>query len=247
MFSILGVCGRYVSPEQSAIERAFRLDRRSNPNPFVRRFNVAPSDTIPFLRQPSDSDGLELASGRWGFVPHWWKEAKLPRLSFNARVEEAVKKPMWRDAWARARCLIPADGYYEWQAIERTDPATGEIKPAKQPHFIRRVDGKLFCFAGLMSYWRNPQTGEALRSCTLLTTGATGALTEIHERVPLILPESAYRSWLDRKLTDPAKVQALAEAPVPSSEFTYWKVRLLVNTAKADGPELIERLETQDP
>jgi putative SOS response-associated peptidase YedK len=151
---------------------------------------------------------------------------------------------MWRDAWARARCLIPAEGYYEWQAVEHTDPATGEIRPAKQPHFIRRADGKLFCFAGLMSYWRNPQTGEALRSCTLLTTDATGALTEIHERVPLILPEDAYRSWLDRKLTDPAKVQALAEAPVPSSEFTYWKVRLLVNKAKADGPELIERMET---
>jgi putative SOS response-associated peptidase YedK len=237
------MCGRYVSPEQAAIERAFRLDRRSNPNPFVRRFNVAPSDTIPFLRQPSDSDGLELAAGRWGLVPHWWKDAKLPRLSFNARVEEAAKKPMWRHAWRHARCLIPAEGYYEWQEAKRT-PTTGKTKQPKQPYFIRRADGALFCFAGLMSYWKDPTTGEAIRSCALLTTDSTGALADIHDRVPVILPESAYMAWLDRKFTDPAKVKTLADANVPPSEFTHWKVRLLVNNAKADGPELIEPLET---
>ncbi len=93
------------------------------------------------------------------------EEAKPPRTSFIARLEEAAGKPMWRDAWARARCLIPAKGWYEWQVVEYTDAATGEIKVVKQPHFIRRADGKLLCFAGLMSYWKQPRTGKALRSC----------------------------------------------------------------------------------
>jgi len=234
------MCGRYVSPEEAAIERAFHLGRTNSPNPFVRRFNVYPTDTIPFVRRLSDSEELELAAGRWGFVPHWWKDAKPPRLSHIARVEEAAEKPMWRDAWAGARCLVPAEGWYEWQAVERADPATGEIKPAKQPHFIRRADGKLSCFAGLMSYRKDPLTGEVLRSCAIMTSQAEGALAAIHERAPLVLPESAYADWLDRKLTDPRKVNAVAQARVPPEAFSHWKVRLLVNNTKSDGPELIE-------
>ena len=178
------MCGRFVSPEEATIERYWHLGRRNNPNPFARRFNVFPTDTIPFLRLPSSSDELELAAGRWGLVPHWWKEAKPPKTTFNARLEEAAGKPMWRDAWARARCLVPAEGWYEWQAVERVDPATGEIKKAKEPHFIRRKDGGLLCFAGLASYWKNPRTGEALRSCAIVTAEASGLLAEIHALAP---------------------------------------------------------------
>lgn len=238
------MCGRFVSPEERALERAFDLGRRDNPNPFARRFNVCPTDTIPFLRMPSNSDRLELATGRWGMVPHWWKEAKPPKTSFNARLEEAAEKPMWRDAWSRARCLVPAEGWYEWQAVERVDPATGEIRPAKQPYFIRRKDGAILCFAGVMAYWKNPKTGEALRSCAVLTTAAAGGLAEIHERAPVVLPREAYDAWLDRSLVDPEAVRAVAGQRVPPAELTQWKVRLLVNNAKSDGPELIEPLET---
>ena len=234
------MCGRYVSPEEAAIARAFHLGRH---NPFKRKFNVFPTDTIPFLRLPSRSEELQLAGGRWGLVPHWWKDAKLPRTSFNARLEEAAEKPMWRDAWSRARCLIPAEGWYEWQAVERTDPATGEITQEKQPHFIRRKDGGLLCFAGLMSHWKNPKTGEPLVSCAMLTAAAAESLAEIHERAPVVLPESAHAAWLDRKLTDPAQAKAIADARVSPAEFTHWKVRLLVNNAKLDGPELIEPLQ----
>jgi len=234
------MCGRFVSPEEAAIERAFHLGRRSNPNRFARRFNVFPTDTIAFLLLPSDSAELELAAGRWGFVPHWWKQAKPPRLCHIARVEEVAQKPMWRDAWAGARCLVPAEGWYEWQAVERVDPATGELRSAKQPHFIRRADGKLSCFAGLMSYRKDPLTGEVLRSCAIMTSQAEGALAAIHERAPLVLPETAYADWLDRKLTDPRKVNAVAQARVPPEAFSHWKVRLLVNNTKLDGLELIE-------
>jgi putative SOS response-associated peptidase YedK len=237
------MCGRFVSPEERAIERAFDLGRRDNPNPFARRFNVFPTDTIPFLRQPASSDRLELATGRWGMVPHWWKEAKPPKTSFNARLEEAADKPMWRDAFARSRCLIPAEGWYEWGPVERVDPSTGEIKAAKQPYFVRRKDAELFCFAGLAAYWKDPQTGEPLRSCAILTAQAEGALANVHDRAPVVLPREAYDAWLDRKIVDPGKAKALAERRVPSGGFTQWKVRLLVNNAKSDGPELIERLD----
>jgi len=241
------VCGRFVSPEERALERAFDLGRRDNPNPFARRYNVFPTDTIPFLRLPSDSSRIELAAGRWGMVPHWWKEAKPPKTSFNARLEEAADKPMWRDAFARARCLVPAEGWYEWKAVERIDPATGEIKPAKQPYFIQRKDAALFCFAGLAAYWKDPKTGEALRSCAILTAAAEGALAGIHDRAPVVLPPEAYGAWLDRGLDDPGEAKALAGRRVPHTELTQWKVRLLVNNAKSDGPELIERLDEDDP
>ena len=237
------MCGRFVSPEERALERAFDLGRRDNPNPFSRRFNVFPTDTIPFLRMPSNADRLELATGRWGMVPHWWKEAKPPKSSFNARLEEAAEKPMWRDAWSRARCLVPAEGWYEWQAVERVDPATGEIRPAKQPYFIRSKDGAILRFAGLMAYWKNPKTGEALRSCAILTAPAAGPLADIHERAPLVLSPEAQDAWLDRRITDPKRVEQIAGRRVPPAELTQWKVRLLVNNAKSDGPELIEPLE----
>src|SRR5258706_13066458 len=121
------MCGRYVSPEQAAIERAFHLGRCGG-DPFKRKFNVFPSDTVPFLRGVPDSPELELAAGRWGFVPHWWEDAKPPRGSHIARVGEVAQQPMWRDAWTRARCLLPAEGWYEWKTVERLDPVTGEIR-----------------------------------------------------------------------------------------------------------------------
>ncbi len=239
------MCGRYVSPEQAAIERAWHIGRHNNA-PFKRRFNTFPTDTIAFLRFAPDSTELELDTGRWGFVPHWWKEAKPPHTSHMARVEEAARKPMWRDAWRRARCLIPAEGWYEWQVVERVDPATGEVKPGKQPHFIHRADGKLFCFAGLMSYSKNPQSGEPLLSCAVLTAAAEGELATIHDRTPVVLPESAHGAWLDRSLIDAEKVKEIAAMRAKPEEFAHWKVRLLVNNTRIDGPELIEPLEASD-
>jgi putative SOS response-associated peptidase YedK len=235
------MCGRYVSPEEAAIARAFRIAARANP--FPRRFNVCPTDTVPFVRARADSGEVEIASGRWGLVPHWWKEAKPPRASFNARLEEAAQKPMWRDALARSRCLVPAEGWYEWGPAERADPATGEIGRVKQPHYIKRADGELACFAGVAAYWKDPATGEALRSCAILTAAATGPLASIHDRAPVVLAESAYAAWLDRGLDDPAQAAAIAARGMAPECFAHWTVRTLVNDAGRDGPELIERAQ----
>ena len=141
------MCGRSVSPDPSAIERAWHIGRH-NSNPFIRRFNVQPTTTAPFLKRHAESGEWELITGRWGFIPHWWKESKPPKFAFNARLEEAASNPMWREPLRHSRCLIPAEGWYEWRERQRTDPATGEIEAYKQPHYIRRRDGSLFCFAG---------------------------------------------------------------------------------------------------
>jgi putative SOS response-associated peptidase YedK len=107
------MCGRYVSPEQAAIEHEWPIGR-ANSNPFPRVFNVAPTTLVPILRLDRESDELELTAARWGLIPHWWKDNKLPAHTINARSEDAPTKPMWRTALRNWRCLIPAEGWYEW-------------------------------------------------------------------------------------------------------------------------------------
>ena len=121
------------------------------------------------------------------------------------------------------------------------DPRTGEIVKAKQPHYVKRADGALACFAGLMAVWRPPE-GEPLLSCAIMTVDATGHLAQVHERAPVVLPESSYDAWLDRRLVDGVAIQALTDARMPPEAFVHHPVRPLVNSARADGPELIEPL-----
>jgi putative SOS response-associated peptidase YedK len=233
------MCGRYVSPEQAAIERAWRVGRVTG-NPLVRRFNVAPTDPVPLL--VNDRGVLTLGTARWGLIPHWWKEEKPPKLSFNARIEEAATKPMWRDPMRFGRCLVPAEGWYEWRVTEETDPQTGEIVKAKQPHYIRRNDGRLLCFAGLLSRRSVPGDAEPQLTCAILTAAATGALAELHDRMPIVLPDDAHDAWLDRALKDAAQASVLARSGQSADALTHFPVRKLVNSARNDGPELIEPL-----
>ena len=234
------MCGRYVSPEQAAIERAWRIARATG-SALVRRFNVAPTDSVPLLAL--EQGELVLGKARWGLIPHWWKEAKAPKLSFNARLEEAAAKPMWRDPMRFGRCLIPAEGWYEWRAVEQTDPQTGEIAQVKQPYYIRRQDERLFCFAGLMSRRSVPGSDEPQLTCALITTAAQGPLAEVLDRMPVVLPDEAHDAWLDRALRDPAQASAIARDRQRPEVFTHFPVRKLVNSTRNDGPELIEPLE----
>lgn len=231
------MCGRYVSPAESEIERAWHVGRE-NSNPFPRRYNVAPTALIPALLRNPESDRLALCIARWGLIPHWWKDAKPPRLTFNARAEEAASKPMWRTPLRNARCLVPAAGWYEWKEVERTDPATGEIVKAKQPYFIHLPDDRLFCFAGVMSQFHKP--GEApLVSCAFLTTAATGPLMDVHDRMPVVLPDEAHAAWLDCALTDAGDAIALATGRA-LTDFSHHPVSLRVNATRNDDPALTE-------
>jgi putative SOS response-associated peptidase YedK len=229
------MCGRYVSPDQSAIERAWRL-RRANPLPFVRRFNVAPTDPVPMLAL--EDGALTLESARWGLIPGWWREEKPPKLSFNARVEEAAAKPMWRDAMRFGRCLVPAEGWYEWRTGEQLDPATGEIVKSKQPYYIRRRDGRLVCFAAVASR-RNSET-----SCAILIAPSAGPIAPLHDRMPIALPEEAHEQWLEPAMKDAQRASELARAAARPDELVHYPVRKLVNSTRNDGPELIEPLQS---
>ena len=212
------MCGRYVSPEQASIERAWQV-RRSSGLGFPRRFNVQPTTDVPMLML--DADGLSLAAARWGLIPHWWKQDKPPTFTINARLEEAAGKPMWRDPMRRTRCLLPAEGWYEWQ----------ELAGGKQPHFFAREDRKPFCFAGLLSTWNGKL------SCALLTKAAEGPVAEVHDRMPVVLPDQAHSGWLDPALQD---ATAFARAHALAREFTHHAVSKRVNHARNEGPQLIE-------
>jgi len=197
------MCGRYVSPDTAAIERAWQI---AGGELFPQRFNAAPTMTVPILRR--GGNGMELAAARWWFVPAWWRKPKPPTHAFNARAEDAAAKSMWRDAYSDSRCLIPAEGWYEWQAAEQTDPRTGEIKPIRQPHYFFRPDRTLLCFAGLMSLRRDAKETPAL-TCAILTRDAAPALAAIHDRMPVVLPEALFARWLDPALRDPAAIEAI--------------------------------------
>lgn len=233
------MCGRYVSPDEAAIERAWHIGRR-NGNPFARRFNVQPTTQVPILRLDRESGELELALARWGLIPHWWKDAKPPRLTFNARSEEAATKPMWRGPMRHARCLMPAEGWYEWQALAVPDPRTGEIKVQKQPHFIRRSDGKLVCFAALFSEW-TPAAGAPPRlSCAILTRDAAPSVHGVHDRMPVVMPDAAFPQWLDRVIEKPEQVAALIASA--QTDFEHYPVSRRLNTARDDAEDMIRPL-----
>ncbi len=241
------MCGRYVSPEQSAIERAWRIGRY-NGVPFECRFNVQPSAIVPFLRR-AQSGERELITGRWGLIPAWWKQAKPPRSTFNARIEEAAAKPMWRHAFRHARCLIPAQGWYEWRESQRTDPDTGEIKAVKQPYYVRRRDESLFCFAGLMSLGSQEGEGEPQASCAILTTSAAGPAAELHDRMPVVLADEGHAMWLDSGVVEPGELAAVVAKHLRPDAFEHYAVSTLVNNNKMDEARLIEPIEgsTRNP
>jgi putative SOS response-associated peptidase YedK len=217
------MCGRYVSPEQASIERAWKIDRTSG-NPFPRRFNVQPTTQVPVLRL--EDGALLLEPARWGLIPHWWKQDKPPAASINARLEEISGKPMWRDSIGRSRCLLPAEGWYEWE----------QTAGGKQPHYITRRDRRPFCFAGLLSVWRGAP------SCALLTTQALGPIAEVHDRMPVVLPDEDHAAWLDPALHDAAVLTAMALEPMPPEAFEHYAVSRRVNNAQNEGPDLIEPL-----
>jgi putative SOS response-associated peptidase YedK len=227
------MCGRYVSPDDAAVERYFTIDRRT-PHPLARHFNVAPTTLVPIVRKTRE--GLtELAQARWGLVPSWWKQDKLPTSTFNARSEEAALKPMWRQAYRHSRCLIPAEGWYEWRETEVVDRSTGEVRKVKQPYYIHRGDEPVFSFAGLVSWWKGVEA-EPLVSCALLTKAAAPDLQYIHPRMPVVLAPDDHARWLDPQLSAGDVGDLVSRA---LEAFQSYPVGTRVNNARNDSPGLI--------
>lgn len=182
------------------------------------RFNVAPTQDIPIVRQTEA--GRELAIVRWGLIPSWSKDAKSGPLLINARSETAAEKPAFRSAFKSRRCLIPADGFYEWKKIGNK----------KQPYHFRLTDGHLLAFAGLWERWKE------IESCTIFTTAANELSGQFHDRMPAILSPNDYAEWLDPQSKEPGKLLT----PFPASEMEAVAVNPIVNNARNEGPECIE-------
>jgi putative SOS response-associated peptidase YedK len=204
-------------------------------SPLRARYNIAPSQEIPTLVAGPDGDadgGLEIQWKKWGLVPSWTKDAATGGRLFNARSETADVKPSFRSAWKRRRCLVVADGFYEW-----TPRARGH-----QPYHFRRPQGSLLALAGLYETWQG-EGGEIIESCTVLTTEANKDLEGVHHRMPVILDSADVRIWLDPR-TDPGSLKALMR-PAASGTLERNPVTRRTNSPQFDDPECL--LPDPDP
>ncbi len=220
------MCGRFAlfSPED-ILAAMFGVEGDRFP---AASYNIAPSRDVAAVRiAPEGRARRELARLRWGLIPSWAKDPTIGNRMINARVETVPDKPAFRSAFRRRRCLVPADGFYEWQ----------KAGSRKQPYFVRMADGKPFAFAGLWERWEGP--GGDVSSCTLLTTEANDLLAPIHDRMPVILSPAEFDAWLDPETQDPRKLLPLLR-PCPPGLLTAFPVRALVNNPAADDPRCIE-------
>jgi putative SOS response-associated peptidase YedK len=219
------MCGRFtlkVKPKELEADPFHVVD----PSELPARFNITPSQAVAVVRQDGGVRRLSLL--RWGLVPHWEPSAEKPKAFANARAESADARPVFREAFRRKRCLIPATGFYEWQAAAPGKP--------KQPYLFRLPEGRPFAFAGLWEEWAGPD-GEPLETCAILTTDANDTVRPVHERMPVILPGDDFEQWLDPKAT-PADAKALLR-PYPGAMEGY-AVSRWVNDARHDDERCLE-------
>ncbi|MEJ2718431.1 MAG: SOS response-associated peptidase [Deltaproteobacteria bacterium] len=174
-----------------------------------------------------DSDRRKFVMLRWGLIPFWAKDIKIGYKTINARSETAPGKPAFRSAFKKRRCLIPADGFYEWKSA----------KGKREPYLVRLKDEQLFAFAGLWERWKGPDD-DVIESCTILTTGANEFLSPIHDRMPVILPARDYHAWLDPLVEEPETLLSLL-VPYPPDEMTAVPVSSRVNKTSYDDPDCI--------
>lgn len=185
---------------------------------------------------PATQPRREMHVARWGLLPHWAKQRSAGAKMINTRIETVAAK--FTNPLRTKRCLVPADGYFEWQV--QSGGAT------KQPYFIQAADGAPLAFAGLYSWWRDPAARASgkdvpwLLTCSILTTASTGAMTELHDRVPVVLGPGSVEAWLDTSLTTPDEALAVASSPAPP--LTWHPVATTVNAVRNNGPELVEPL-----
>lgn len=229
------MCGRYAasrSPEDLIVEyEALDGTQGEHAGP---DYNVAPTDPVLTVRTRTGDGQRELSLARWGLVPSWSADRRGAAGRINARAETVQQLPAFRAAFARRRCLVPADGWYEW--VRRTN------RPGKQAFFMTPYDGDGVAFAGLWETWGEPR----LLTVTILTTAAVGALAQVHHRMPLVLPTSRHGAWLDPAHPDPGRLLA----PTPDSLVRRLEIRPVgprVGAVTNDGPDLVERCDPQTP
>lgn len=220
------MCGRFtltVNPEQ--LQQA--IPGLNLPAGMAPRYNIAPSQPVAVV--PNNGQ-MKLDFYIWGLIPSWSKDPAIGSRMINARGETLAEKPSFRAAFRRRRCLIPADGFYEWQHVPG--------RKTKTPMYIRLKSGEPFAFAGLWESWNSPD-GSNVLSCTIITTAPNALMEPIHNRMPVILPSSAYAQWLDPGEQNPADLQSLIQ-PYPAEAMTAYPVSTLVNRPENDVAACIQ-------
>ncbi|MFJ8787804.1 SOS response-associated peptidase [Streptomyces sp. NPDC102462] len=243
------MCGRYVSTRSPQdLVRLFGVTDWRPDETLTPSWNVAPTDDVYAVLERAPREGgagpaprRQLRPLRWGLVPSWAEDPKIGSRMINARVETVHDKPAYRRAFSRHRCLLPADGFYEWTTTK--DAATGRTR--KQPYFIHPADGRVMALAGLYAYWRDPRIENAddpgawLMTCTILTTEATDAAGRVHPRMPLALAPDHYAAWLDPHHDDPAELRALLTRPA-DGDLDARPVSSAVNNTRNNDAHLLD-------
>jgi putative SOS response-associated peptidase YedK len=239
------VCGRYAaSRNPDDLVEEFEVEEKPE-QVLPASYNVAPTQDVyavverPPRDEPEAPPKRSLHVVRWGLVPSWAKDPKIGNRMINARMESVAEKPAFRRAFAKRRCLLPADGYFEWY---------GETKGKKQPFFIRPADGGVLAMAGLYELWKDPNAPEGedpwLWTCTVLTTSAPDDLGRIHDRMPLLVERQRYADWLDPAKDDPDELAGLL-VPAAPGRLTAYPVSTEVNNVRNDGPQLVEPIPAE--
>jgi putative SOS response-associated peptidase YedK len=262
------MCGRYASARKRIeLLEEFRIERDRVSEPLEPDYNVAPTKRV-YAVVTRDAPAADRAGGRaeaaqapdaapagvarelrvvrWGLVPFWAKDPKIGSRMINARAETVDSKPAYRHAFKRRRCLLPADGYFEWQRPDGSSEDRPAGAGAKQPYFITRGDGGPLAFAGLYELWRDAELPEDherawLWTTTIITTSAPDELGKIHDRMPMVIEPDRWSDWLDPANNDPADLRSLL-APAAVSGLISYPVSTAVNAVRNNGPQLIERV-----
>lgn len=222
------MCGRFtLSQTGPAIGEAFAVTEALQASP---QYNIAPTQMVAAVLSTPESDTRHMQQFRWGLIPSWAKDPGIGAKLINARSETVAEKPSFRSAFKRRRCLVVADGFYEWQ---RQDGK-------KQPFYFRLVTGEIFGFAGLWEEWTSP-AGDTIDSCTILTTAANELMAPIHDRMPVIIAPQDYDLWLDTHVQTPQTLQPLLH-PYPAEAMTAYPVSTAVNKPTNNTPECINSL-----
>lgn len=224
------MCGRFtLTAESDVVASVFELGEVPTLSP---RYNIAPTQPVlAVLADPHQQERFPQTL-RWGLIPSWAKDPGVGARMINARAESVATKPAFRSAQRHRRCLIPADGFYEWQKV------AGEKR--KQPFYVCMDDGRPFAFAGLWEHWEGPD-GSAIQSCTVITTEPNELMRPLHDRMPVILPRQDYDRWLNPSARDPASLETLL-VPHPAENMKVFAVSTYVNAPSRDTPQCIEPL-----
>ena len=226
------MCGRYeVHTPVEELARRFGAALTEEAALLPPRYNVAPSLRIPAVRMRHER--RELSALTWGLTPSWSKSLSAAK-PINARAETIFDNPMFRLAVRRRRCLIPADGFYEWQR----SPAGG-----KQAWHVGMIEGGLFALGGVWDYWAQ-EGAEPVLSCAIVVTDANPLMAKIHDRMPVIVARENYAHWLDPHLTDPGAILPML-TPYPADEMRAYPISARVNSARNEGPDLIQPIELE--